>query len=135
MSGSDSNETEARRWLRYAREDLDSASMLMAHADTPRNACQLAQQAAEKSLKAAFVLEGMDFPYIHDLDKLRNLLPAGWSVKETHPNLTWLTRHVIEARYPEVMPELNGADASRAVSVAGEICDAMDAEFERRGAA
>ena len=108
---------------------------MMDSAGTPRNACQLAQHAAEKSLKAAFVPEGMDFPYIHYLDKLRNLPPAGWSVKETHPKLTGLTRHVVEARCPEAVPELNGADASRAVSVAGEICDAMDAEFERRGAA
>ena len=114
---------------------MELASKMVAHADTPRNACRLAQQAAEKSLKAAFVPGGMDFPYIHDLDKLRNLLPAGWPVKETHPNLTWLTRHVIEARCPEAVPELNGADASRAVTVAGKICDAMDAWFERRGAA
>ena len=133
MSGSDSNETEARRRPRYTGEDLELASKAVAHADTPRNACRLAQQAAEKSLKAAFVPEGVDFPHVHDLDKLRNLLPAGWPVKETRPNLTGLARHVTEARCPEVMPELNSADASRAV--AGEMCGAADAWFERRGAA
>ena len=112
---------------------MELASKAVAHADTPRNACRLAQKAAEKSLKAAFVPEGVDFPHVHNLDKLRNLLPAGWSVKETRPNLTGLARHVTEARCPEVMPELNSADASRAV--AGEMCGAADAWFERRGAA
>ena len=87
---------------------MELASKMVAHADTPRNACRLAQQAAEKSLKAAFVPGGMDFPYIHDLDKLRNLLPAGWPAKETRPNMTVFTRHAIETRRPEVAPELNG---------------------------
>ena len=82
-------------------------SKMVAHADTPRNACRLAQQAAEKSLKAAFVLEGMDFPYIHDLDKLRDSLPAGWPAKETRPNPTGPTERAAEARRPEVAPELN----------------------------
>ena len=133
MSGNDSNETEARRRLRYAREDLGSASMLMAGADTPRHVCWHSQQAAEKSLKAAFVLEGVDFPYTHDLDKLRNLLPAGWSVKETHPDLAKLTEYATGARYPEDVPELNREDAAYAASAAGEICDSIETEFGRRG--
>jgi HEPN domain-containing protein len=37
--------------------------------------CWFAQQAAEKALEAALVLEGIKFPLRHDLDALRNLLP------------------------------------------------------------
>lgn len=106
---------------------------MLAGADTPRHACLHSQRAAEKSLKAAFVLEGVDFQHIRDLDKLRNLLPAGWSVKETHRDLAKTTRYVIRSRYLGIAPELNGADASHAVSVAGEICDSIEAEFEHRG--
>ncbi|MCY4615587.1 MAG: HEPN domain-containing protein [Chloroflexi bacterium] len=40
-------------------------------------ACFHSQQAAEKALKAALVLEGIEFPYVHDLTRLRNLLPRG----------------------------------------------------------
>ena len=133
MSGNDSNETEARRWLRYAREDFESASKMMAGADTPRHVCRHSQRAAEKSLKAAFVPEGVDFPHIRDLDKLRNLLPAGWSVQETHRDLAKTTRYVIRSRHPGIAPELNGADASHAVSVAGEMCGSIEAEFGHRG--
>ena len=97
MSGHDSNIDNARSWLRYAEEDLDSASKLSAGAGTPRNVCWLSQQASEKALKAAFVLEGKDFPYIHDLDRLRDSLPTGWAVKETHPDLAWLTGCVMES--------------------------------------
>ena len=64
---------EAHRWLKYSGEDLDVASRLMAGTQTsPRHACRLYQQAAEKALKAALVLEGVDFPFSHDLDALRN---------------------------------------------------------------
>lgn len=133
MNDHESNIDNARSWLRYAKEDLYSASELNAGTSAPRNVCLLSQQASEKALKAAFVLEGMDFPHIHDLDRLRNYLPVGWAVKETHPDLAWLTEYIIESRYPGDWPELTGADASYALSVARSICDSMDAEFRRRG--
>lgn len=67
---------EARRWLRFACEDLREAEALAAREEgAPRHACWFAQQAAEKALKAALVLEGHEFPFRHDLDALRNLLP------------------------------------------------------------
>ena len=76
---------EARHWLRFATEDLDVAQRLLTVDEAPpRHACALAQQAAEKALKAALVLEGIDFPFRHDLDALRNLLPDTWSVRRTH---------------------------------------------------
>ena len=44
---------EARRWLRYAREDLDTALALVgSETAPPRHAAWLAQQAAEKAIKA-----------------------------------------------------------------------------------
>ena len=55
------NETlsEALRWLRYAREDLDSARMMAAKEDVPaRHVCWFAQQAAEKAIKAVHYDQG-----------------------------------------------------------------------------
>ena len=133
MNDHESNIDNARSWLRYAEEDLESASKLNSGTSTPRNVCRLSQHASEKALKAAFVLEGIDFPYIHDLDQLRNSLPEGWPVKKTHPDLAWLTEYIIESEHPENWPELTGADASCALSVARGICDSVGAEFGRRG--
>lgn len=50
----------------------------------PRHVCWLAQQAAEKALKAALVLEDIAFPFTHDLDALRNRLPGSWPDHTTH---------------------------------------------------
>ncbi len=69
---------EACRWLRFAREDISAAERLLADGSfVPRHVCWLAQQSAEKTLKAALVLDGIDFPFRHDLDALRNLLGEG----------------------------------------------------------
>lgn len=48
---------EVRRWLRYAREDLTVAETLLNQDDLiPRHACWLAQQSAEKALKAVWFI-------------------------------------------------------------------------------
>jgi len=66
----------------YARSDLEAARTLMASPDHyPRQVCFLAQQAAEKAIKAALILDQVPFPFTHDLDRLRNLLPEQWRVK------------------------------------------------------
>jgi len=52
---------EAWRWLRPAREDRAAATHLSLAADLPyRIACLLAQQAAEKAIKAVLVAEDVD---------------------------------------------------------------------------
>ena len=122
---------EALRWLRFSGEDIGAASLLMR--STPRHSCWLCQQAAEKALKAALVAEGIRFPFIHDLDRLRNLLPSGWAVHDTHSDLAELTEWAVEARYPGGWSESTDDDAIRAMSQARSVHESMVAEFRRRG--
>ena len=54
---------EARRWMRFAQEDLDASKALLSGlAATPRHACWLAQQATEKALKAVLIAYEIDWP-------------------------------------------------------------------------
>ncbi len=125
---------EAQRWLRFADEDLDAAQRLLAdRSSAPRHVCWHSQQAAERALKAALVLEGIDFPFTHDLNALRNLLPASWPVRADDPDLAGLTGWVVQARYPGEWPEPSATDAVRAESEARAVRDAVAAEFRRRG--
>ena len=134
MNGREAAVREALRWLRYAEDDLGVASRLMASAPmTPRHVCWLSQQAAEKVLKAALVLEGVDFSYTHDLDALRNTLPDGWAVQNTHPDLAELTEWAVEARYPGDWPDPTEEEAGRALSQARSLYESVVAEFGRRG--
>jgi HEPN domain-containing protein len=98
------NAPEAQCWLAYARSDLDAGNALLRDPQHyPRQACFFAQQAAEKALKAILVLLEISFPYTHDLDRVRDLIPAGWRVKTAHPDLAALTIWAVEARYPEIL--------------------------------
>lgn len=65
---------EAHRWLATAEEDLLGATAMLERDDVaPRLACFLAQQAAEKALKARLIGRGIAFPRPHDLLALRAL--------------------------------------------------------------
>ena len=134
MNGPDPVVHEALRWLRFSEEDLNVASRLMTGTPTaPRHACWLCQQAAEKALKAALVLEGIDFSFTHDLDALRNRLPDTWCVRDTHSDLAELTEWAVETRYPGDWPEPADEDADRAESEARAVHNSIAAEFRRRG--
>ena len=133
MTGPEPVEKEARRWLRFSAEDLDAASRLMTgEATSPRHACWLSQQAAEKALKAALILEGVDYPLTHDLDALRNLLPSKWAVRRTHNALAELTEWAIESRYPGDWPEPADDDAERSLALARSLYDSIAAEIMTR---
>lgn len=67
---------DTAHWLWYAQEDLDSAVVLTKK--SPRNACLLSQQSAEKALKSVHVYLNQSIPRSHDLDLIRNLLPDDW---------------------------------------------------------
>lgn len=134
MSGPDPAIADALRWLRYSTEDLDVARVLLASSPlVPRHVCWLAQQSAEKALKAALVLEGVAFPFTHDLDALRNRLPENWQVHTTHSDLAELTQWAVETRYPGDWPEVTEEDAARAEGDAASLLDSVAAEFDSRG--
>lgn len=51
------NKQLALRWLEYAKDDLQAATVIFSSADVaPRTACFLSQQSAEKALKAILLL-------------------------------------------------------------------------------
>jgi len=92
---------DAKRWLEYARQDLDSSEKMLSQGDfVYRHICFLSQQAAEKAIKAIFIYLQIDFPWRHDLDALRNLLPDDWEVKHEQTDLARLTEWAVESRYP-----------------------------------
>lgn len=134
MSSRDSIDAEALRWLRYCDDDLDVASRLLTGSPSaPRHVCWLSQQAAEKALKAVLVLQQVDFPLVHDLNALRNLLPEGWSVPSTRQELSALTVWSTQARYPGGWLEATDCDATIALSQASSIRESIAAQFRSQG--
>jgi HEPN domain-containing protein len=125
------NAPEAERWLTYARSDLSAGRALLRDPEHyPRQVCFLAQQAAEKALKALLVLLEIEFPHTHDLDRLRECVPPGWRVKAEFPQLYALSIWAVESRHPGDMPDVVESDAQEALQLAERICQVVAADLQ-----
>ena len=120
---------EAKRWLALAEEDLRGAAAMLERDDVaPRLGCFLAQQAAEKALKARLIAHAIAFPGIHDLLALRALLPVGASAGLGDKALAALSVWAVEARYPGDAPDASGSDAREAVAGARAVVAAAEGD-------
>lgn len=74
MSDTDRIVTLAERWMSYARQDLQAAKTLMNEdSGFTQQICFLSQQTAEKAIKAGLIFLQIEFPFVHNLDHLRDL--------------------------------------------------------------
>ncbi len=101
---------EAARWLRQGGEDLQTAEILVRESRFPQ-ACFLAQQAAEKAVKAVLIAADRD-PWGHSISRL----VADGDLPELVPFLDDaldLDKFYIPTRYPNGLPELIPQEAYR----------------------
>ena len=124
----------AKRWLRFADDDLKVAEGGVASgAYAPHISCFHAQQCAEKVLKSILVFLQINFPYRHDLDEIRDLIPPSWHVKTAFPDLSWLTQWATVGRYPGNWPEATDRDAQDAASQARDIWETVLNDLDQHG--
>lgn len=129
---------EGRRWLGQAGRDLDDARYVR---DGRRwnLTCFLAQQSAEKALKALLILRGVDDPWGHSVAELAQRvasLDPGWhSLQE---DVAGLDVFYIPTRYPDALPgglpadAFGEEDAARALAKAQQVIDAVTQAFRDR---
>jgi HEPN domain-containing protein len=126
-------ESEAGRWLAFARGDLDSAAALLGTRTPNRNVGYLAQQAAEKALKAVILLDNAPFEMTHDLTAVAAQLPADFQSPVDTAGLAWLADLETMARYPDEGDLITSDDARRAAGMADAILAAVAAHFAAHG--
>ncbi len=125
---------DTARWLRHAEEDLTTAETFLGHSRVPpRQSYWFAQQAAEKALKAVLIFLQIDFPRTHDLNILRDLVSERWQLKTVLPNLGYLNRWAVQARYPEDGQEATETEASTAVEHARVVWTSVSTELAQHG--
>lgn len=101
-------------WLRRADDDELSMQAVL-QSGAPSTACFLAQQMAEKYLKALLVYKQNDFPKVHDLlDLETRLLKLVPGITTLHDEPNQLNRYYIETRYPGDYPEFTKVEAQSA---------------------
>ena len=124
---------EVRRWLRFAREDLEEAERQIQTPDTvARHPAWLAQQAAEKALKTALIFEQIEFPFTHNLRMLCQRIPETWSITAVQADLDRLSEYAVDAWYPGNWPDLTWDDARGAVRDARRLVDAVTEDLNER---
>jgi HEPN domain-containing protein len=128
---------EARRWATWASDDLAAARAMTVGvaAVFPRQACYLAQQAAEKAVKALLIAHDIDFPKTHDLLRLRALLPPAAQAQSVAGAWSELTDWVVQARYPGPGPDACMSDAQHAIALAQAILDSVALDLVAAGVA
>lgn len=125
---------ETKRWLAYAQQDINVAQELLAADNNYTNAvCYHAQQAAEKALKAGLIFAQIDFPFVHDLTVLKNLLPIDWQTRQDAINLNTLTSWATASRYPGITPEPTEADARQAQQQAERVIGLIQMDISQHG--
>ncbi len=110
-------------WIELARGDLAAAAGIVRDASVPpRVAASLAQQSAEKALKAAISSVGAEPPRSHDLVRLAQLAADAVRLTVTTNELRLLADAHIQGRYPDpVEPMCNLQEARDLLEIAAAI--------------
>jgi HEPN domain-containing protein len=91
-----------RSWIRKAESDLDALELILAANKALDAACFHAQQAAEKYLKAYLIYFDIDFPYVHDIEKLIHLCAShNTEFSDLADSAGMLTPYAVELRYDD----------------------------------
>lgn len=126
---------KVRLWLRYALADLRLAHRLLqpdGEAE-PYHVCFLAQQAAEKALKAALIFANQPFEPIHDLAALATQLPNDWRLRAAAPRLAKLTSYAVDTRYPDPYSQPGPGEAAQSVRDARAVYRAVCRDLQDHG--
>lgn len=97
-------------------------------------ACYHAQQAVEKAIKSALMVERIDYPFVHDLEQLLPLVPIVWGVDGIIDDPKELSTWASYPRYTTIK-EPSREFAAQALADARAIHEQISAEMVRRGLA
>jgi HEPN domain-containing protein len=123
---------DPREWLKRARSNLalaraEEAGVIL------EDLCFEAQQSAEKAIKAVFIQRGETFPYIHDLERLLQLLERnGLKVPKYVKHAQELTRFALLTRYPGLSKPAITRTYRRAVRIADSIVGWADRQIKKK---
>lgn len=118
------NKEEAKRWFMQALRDLDDAKYNLS-GKRYNVACFLAQQSAEKALKAYLFFKGADEVWGHSVGELcKDAKSLDKSFAQIESISKSLDKYYIPTRYPNALPGIipseafDKEDAEKAISLA-----------------
>ena len=118
-----------------AGEDIRVAEAILNLDPPPLSAaCYHAQQAVEKAIKSALMADRIDYPFVHDLERLLPLVPIAWGIAEIIDDPKELSTWASYPRYLTIK-EPSREFAAQALADARALHEQITAEMVRRGLA
>jgi HEPN domain-containing protein len=126
---------KVNHWVELAEEDLRVAkySLTMSSNVPYRIIAFHAQQCAEKYIKALLVLNNLDFPYTHDLEKLLGIAPKQLNLLPRLAIAGELTDYAVSKRYPDYYQKLSKEEAIRAIEISETVKEYISNIFLNSG--
>lgn len=110
-----------QNWLRYAKSDLAIIRFPKREEGLYRIFCFHAQQSVEKSIKAVLVYLGIEFPKIHQIEKLIDLLPISIARPSELIQSIKLSPFATVYRYPSEEEEITKEEMEEALNLAESV--------------
>ena len=106
-------------WLRIACSEL-AAAAAESPGVLPGTRCHLAQQAAEKAIKAVYAARGAEHPRIHEI---HTLLAGLDDVPPEVLRAAVLSDYIVSGRYPDDLPDAQASEADEAITLAQTVIE------------
>lgn len=111
-------------WLARAKGSLALAKQSKPEEAFWEDQCFLAQQAAEKAIKAVYIQKGLFFRHTHDLEELgKGLEDQGFSIPDAVKEAIVLTKYAVETRYPGIYEPVTDEEYQEAVGLAEAVIE------------
>jgi len=116
--------SDPRAWLKRARSNLLLAEKGHRKGVVFEDLCFNAQQAAEKALKAVCLHAGQEFPKIHSISHLMEILEAtGIPIPDEVKAANILTLYAVQTRYPGPIEEVTLEEYKESLALADRVVD------------
>lgn len=131
--------SEAERWLKQAKRDLEDAIFLK-KSERYNLACFLSQQAAEKAMKAYLYSKGAELVWGHSVAELINDASSfDEEFLKIKPDGASLDKYYIPTRYPNGLPggtpyeAFTEEDATLAIRRASKVISFVEGKLKPQG--
>lgn len=121
-------------WLKKANNDIVTARQTLLLEDGPTDTVSFhAQQAIEKSLKAFLTSIKVEFPKIHDLSRLMEMvIPYLHELEEFRESFIEIAEYAVEVRYPQDTVEPSHEEAQKSLEIAEKIYNLLRTKIEKK---
>lgn len=123
----------SRDWLKRARSNLARAKQPKPEEVLWEDLCFDTQQAAEKSLKAVLLANGLVFRFVHDITELLTLLEKhGVFLPEEIRAAAELTDYAVENRYPGPFEPVTEEEFKKAFQIAEAVVTWAESQIKKQ---